>query len=71
MLDTLDQKLEPLAIEADEDDTIRVVLNDEKEGMFLCTTCKERFIKDLSKVANIQKANHIKCKCQCGTCFGR
>lgn len=69
MLDTLDQKLEPSVLESDENEIIRVVLNDEKEGMFLCPTCKERFIKDLSKVANIQKANRIKCKCQCGHVF--
>jgi len=68
MLDTLNQNLEPLLIEKIEDDILRVVLNDQKEGMFLCPTCKKCMIKDLSKVAN-EKAIRIKCKCKCGHVF--
>ena len=34
MLETLNSNLEPLIIEPDENDIIRIVLNDQKEGMF-------------------------------------
>ena len=69
MLDTLNQELEPILIEPTEEDVIRVVLNDQKEGMFLCPACKKCISKDLSKVANVQTAVRIKCKCNCGHVF--
>ena len=69
MLETLNSKLEPLIIEADEKPMNWVVLNDQKEGMFFCPSCKSYVIKDLSKVANVKTVIRIKCKCKCGHVF--
>lgn len=69
MHETLNSNLEPLIIEPDENDIIRVVLNDQKEGLFFCPACRNCICKDLSKVANIKTAIRIKCKCKCGHVF--
>ncbi len=69
MHETLNSNLEPLIIEKDENDIIRIVLNDQKEGLFFCPACKNCIAKDLSKVANIKTAVRIKCKCKCGHVF--
>ena len=69
MLETLNSNLEPLIIEPDENDIIRIVLNDQKEGMFFCPSCRNCISKDLSKVADIKTAIRIKCKCKCGHVF--
>jgi hypothetical protein len=69
MIEALNSKLELLSIESDERDIIRVVLNDEKEGMFICTNCKKFIIKDLKKFDNANNSNRLKVKCKCGHVF--
>lgn len=51
------------------DDVIHVVLNDQKEGIFLCPACGNGVIKDLSKFVDSQAAIRVKCKCKCGQAF--
>jgi len=51
------------------DDEIHVVLNDQKEGIFLCPGCDNSVVRDLSKVAHAKSAIRIKCTCKCGNVF--
>ena len=48
---------------------IHVVLNDQKEGIFLCPACDNGVVRDLSKVVHIQTAIRVKCTCKCGHVF--
>ena len=51
------------------DDEINVVLNDQKEGIFLCPACENSVVRDLSKVAHAKSAIRVKCNCKCGNIF--
>jgi hypothetical protein len=45
---------------------IRVFLNDQKDGTFICPACNNGAIKHLGKFSNSKKAIRLKCKCKCG-----
>jgi len=51
------------------DDEIHVVLNDKKEGVFLCPACDNSVVRDLSKVVHAKSAIKVKCNCKCGNVF--
>lgn len=45
---------------------LRVALDRRSEGTFVCPACNNSVTKDLSKIARVQKAIQINCKCKCG-----
>jgi hypothetical protein len=48
------------------DHKIQVILNDRKEGLFVCPACNNGVTKDLSHVACAQRVIQISCRCKCG-----
>ena len=52
-----------------EDGVIYVVLNNQKEGLFICPACRKGVTKNLGRIANAQSAIHLKCTCKCGHVF--
>ena len=68
VLDTLDA-IYDISMLDDENGTIYVVLNDQKEGLFLCPACYNGVTRDLSKVASAPTAIRVKCTCKCGHVF--
>ena len=49
-----------------DDKVMRVFLNNQCKGSFICPACKKGVIKDLSEIARSKSAVHIRCKCACG-----
>jgi len=68
MLDRTDHRDGPgLSIKrAGECNLIRVFLNEQKEGTFICPACNNGVIKHLGRFSNFQKAIRLKCRCNCG-----
>ncbi len=53
-------------IPASDDKVMRVFLNNQGKGSFICPACKKGVIKDLSEIARSTSAVRIRCKCSCG-----
>jgi len=45
---------------------LHVIVNDHGEGLFICPSCHNSVLKDLSNVISAQRVINIKCKCKCG-----
>ena len=45
---------------------IRVFLNDQEKGTFICPVCNNHVTKDLAEYVQTNLAIRIKCKCKCG-----
>lgn len=63
---TLKNKPGPAIDQAKDLNFIRVFLNDEKEGTFICPACNNGVIKHLGAYFQAPKAIRLKCKCKCG-----
>ena len=70
MLDTLkSNQLDAHKIQDNEDSEIHVVLNDQKEGLFLCPACDNSVTRDLSDIFHAPAAIRVNCTCKCGHVF--
>lgn len=49
-----------------DDKVMRVFLNNQGKGSFICPACKKGVIKDLSEIVRSKSAVRIRCRCSCG-----
>mgnify|MGYP000392149310 FL=1 len=63
LLDCLDTNSES------KDDQHHVLLNNQKEGVFICPACDNSVVRDLSQFAKAKVAVRVKCTCKCGHTF--
>lgn len=62
----LKNKQEQSTKQAEDCNFIRVFLNDQKDGTFICPACNNGVIKDLGKFSQYKKVILLKCRCKCG-----
>ena len=49
--------------------SVRAYLNDKSIAIFKCPSCKKKYQRDLSKVANIVHGSKVRCRCSCEHTF--
>jgi hypothetical protein len=63
---TLKDPSESIEKKAKDCDFIRVFLNDQKDGTFICPACNNGVIKHLGEFSQSNKAIRLICTCKCG-----